>query len=715
MSKFAYKLITFLFLLFISHTGHCEESPIVVENTVESENVVKSDSYLEKIQINLNRNAGRIEDAISHQGAYFKNFWERLDQLPLSLPIQENLKLFRGMSINLGYKYHVEPSYTGGYFTHIDTYKVRIPINVGDWILPDGVPFISLNPGAEINFWQYFKTATEARNPLNGYSLAHFPLTAERAINNLKPGDLVHLRTNTNINIGVRKSWNIPLGLEVSGNIAYILQGEFDTFIFRSDENKIRLRIIGRRDKGVNGSVAMGVQSSFKIFAVNIVDNKIIKITHLDEILAYDGFENDQNIYIVDYTLNLDSPEVREAYNELFATNLRLKNFNPAKNAVINLINPFKSHGEITDTLISNLSKLNDLFHEDLFERDHSKRRVDRNIMGSNNAENVKQRNFRFGINGLYRLNTLTIRRDNRLTLFTTQPDGSETRDNYFYPSWIKGLDQRGLFGLFRDNTLRSTDMIYITNDDFVPIDFKSIGFYFDYSDKNYKNREHKKNLEHFQRILTPALYQKLIDYLISQDLFTLNGTLKNARVYSRYYINVRGLRSIESILKELRRDGAENYIRKITIGLIDNTPNAAIAHTTHQKQPHRPRCHGYKSYSKRVIDNCKKIEDIVKRLALALDTEVPLLERHTQMEHLLNNSLFNKIGPGIIFRLIPENELATSSFFEIKFYLANKIEPYVYLFPPNNNYEDREFYKIILDIQKIMDDMTPEMREPLI
>jgi hypothetical protein len=429
--------------------------------------------------------------------------------------------------------------------------------------------------------------------------------------------------------------------------------------------------------------------------------------------------KGNQNIFLGDYTLNLDYPEVQDAYNEVFAKALKFKGITFREHPAYALWNPRKNRDEVRNEFVSNLTRLDDIYREDLEQKDREDRRVDRNFAGTNKTDGTLLSESHLGLSGIYRTKNYSVRRNNGLSVLRMQPDGKESTEYYFYPSWTSKRDVRALISLFREQTFRSAMMVYKANSNYEPVEFKTTGFYYDYTDKLYENEEHRSTLNHFKRVLPSAVYQDLIQELAKNGFDTFKNDIKNVRVSARYFLNSLGLEAAEKLLNHLDGESLTDEMRKNIIGHLLNIPapdrNPIYYRSLNPKSTtrvFRPNCtKRYKNLPTSVHDYCEDIEIIAPLISKIVNYRLPAMVRHDAMDELSDNHLFRQLGPGLLYRLIPAANFADAAYFEVKFYLPKRVEPLSYTYPRDQLNPDRELFETILDIQNLMDNLTPDMR----
>jgi hypothetical protein len=645
----------------------------------------RSEAYLEKVSDEqVAANAKSIDEAFVKQKTTIQKLMSQADQLHISASLGDTVDALDGVGLGLRYRYEVEPSFIGGYYTRRDSYRVNLKLEAHRWLFDDKTPWIlRLEPETQMHFWQAFSTVEEARSVPNGYTPARFPITAQKAVDNLKAGDLVYLRARLNLNVGAQKEWPLPGHFEVRGEAYYLLSGLFDIFIFRAEDNKIRIRLAARRDRGPFGKVSVGVEDDFKIFGMDMVDNTIVRVLQLDELWMALTARTNQNIYLADYTLDLNYPEVREAYDELFAKALRLKLDNP----LLQVTDPRNNREEVRDKLVSNLTKLNDIFREDVMAGVNPiARRVERTFSGSNGSANSTFHQVKYGIRSIYKTNNFTVRRDNQMALSEIHPDGTETTDYYLFPTWTQSKEMRAWASNIREHVLHSSTMIYRTDSAYNVQEFKSAGFYYDYKDRRYFNGEHQKILQHFKTVLPEKIFKDFVAFLRTLGLDQFQDMKRQAQLSARYFVTDEGLDLVEEVIERLPvMERAPFILRLANEQMMSSGLDAS-------------------RYSAQAMK-------LAELLSVVFDKQATPKQRHLDMDALSGLELYRLIGPSVLFKMLREEHLEHAGHFEIKFYLPQPLTPVIYTYPRDIDFPDRRLYESIFDLQRMMDDLIPDMR----
>ncbi|MEQ1665511.1 MAG: hypothetical protein ABL927_09070, partial [Bdellovibrionales bacterium] len=442
--------------------------------------------------------------------------------------------------------------------------------------------------------------------------------------------------------------------------------------------------------------------------------------------LIASGYSNkDQFIFLRDFTLDLSNSRVSLAFNQLIKNALNISKQLSAP--LLALANPFRSHASIESILKIYFKELDDLYLAESEKTDHFLRAVDRNFSGANSSKDSDQVDFAAGVGGAYRVHTTQSKNNNKLEIDTLTQNKSNLTQYYFFPTWTHSKEDNRLLSRFLENTYRSANIIYETDAQFNIKGFKSIGFYYNYSDKTYDSKDHKLLLEHYKEVLPPTVYDRLLAFLRANNIETINHGIKNVRVESKYFIDTDGLTTAEKRFGKSTPEERTNLIRTLILDYLTPLYNSNKLPKLNPSLPQdiidlQRNCPAqYKHLAIDFQDYCNLIEEIAQSFSVILQelrddageqeaNETALL-RHKKIDALTKNSLFTKFGPGIMFQLIPAESILDSAHFEIKIYQPAITKPIVFIYPINDNDEERSFYSIIVEIQRVMDEVTPDLR----
>lgn len=353
---------------------------------------------------------------------------------------------FKGGSFVAGYEYEVEPAYTRGLYSRADRWVVDTrlipnkPINLEDGIdlnLTGGV-----QSRVEATFIRFMKDPCEAMLA-NPYAPHRMPLKASIALGKkFQKGDYFLFRGS----LGFVTSAEIlsmlgstMWGIGLSGN--YLLEGFYELHIVRLDETHIRLKIIGHRGNGKGLTLGLGYEDKFNVFGVRQIDKQLERFVNTKPIKLTASVGN-TGVFLLDYVLDLSDQEVASAYEKVLK---KVKHFQN-----IELLAPFRKQKDLANSILLDLSPLEDLYREDYAAGRMS--RLKRNLKTTS-----KQFTYGFGLNAGNRV--LGFKLDGRSTnaeMSINTP--SDLVDRYVLRTWEKSHETRFLYSWSKN---REEDSLY--------------------------------------------------------------------------------------------------------------------------------------------------------------------------------------------------------------------------------------------------------------
>ncbi|MGM0607815.1 MAG: hypothetical protein ACQESP_05305 [Candidatus Muiribacteriota bacterium] len=447
-------------------------------------NMVERQNFIENVETVYDSNRatrGQESDTDKH---FIRKNYEKIkgkvheEILDLDVDFDVNLLDFdiaEGISLATKYKWGLEPSYNDGYFTRIDSYKVKNDIKIGD-IIEDvanvSLPvYLNIRSGKEIIFARQFKSQKKAATALP-YNPIKLPVNSENA-RKMNVGDFVSIPTNMSVVVGASAGF----GGGISGNAKayYMLSGDFRINILKTDKNRVRVKLIGMRRKTTGIDLSAGY--SFNVFGVSFIDKQIgsfldtniFKIRHRD----IDG-EN----FSVDYVFDLESRDAQNAYDSFLNANLK---FNIKDTA-----NPLKDEEDTTAEFFNNLADAENIYQQDR-GREAGNRRVNRIFKASNFFEQTR-RDFKIGFN-LIRFGRGKSYIENKLAVF----DQDNIMSRYYIPVFQVRHDSKFLFGVWKRRETVDTYALFKTDMNWNIQNTESFAINRKISDKKCYARQYRK------------------------------------------------------------------------------------------------------------------------------------------------------------------------------------------------------------------------------
>lgn len=424
----------------------------------------------------------------------------------LDLDVDFDLKLLdfniaRDISLGLGYRWGLEPSYEDGFFTRIDSYRLRSRIRIGDIIqsaVGSSLPvYMNLSGDRQIIFARQFKSQLKAATAAP-YNPLRLPINSENAMK-MDVGDFVSIPASMNIVTGASASFGG--GISGSARAYYLLSGDFRVNILKMDEQRVRVRLIGMRRSGTGA--AASIDYGFNLFGIRFIDKQIGSFldTNLFRIRRTDiSGEN----FSVDYIFNLGNQDAADAYNKFLNANLKFR--------VMPELNPFEDSEDAAERFFNNLAAAENLHIQDRNMK-FENRRVTRVFKASNFFDDTAS-NIKIGFN-LIRFVRGRRWIENHLSVF----DQYNVMSRYFVPASQAHRENRFLFGLFRSRNTLNTYSLMDTDHDWNVTGVDTFAYTRNaYDKKHYAYQYRKTRNSLFNSLGDLAVTSGLINNLPSSD-----------------------------------------------------------------------------------------------------------------------------------------------------------------------------------------------------
>lgn len=305
-----------------------------------------------------------------HDGKWF----QRLAQLGVKASIRKEFD-FLGNLTGFGYNYRVKPAYTNGLFTRQD----RVVFEVGnrwarsilnplknfepDFFEADEVDAdvgLSLEREYELIYYRHFTNACQAETAFP-YLFKEFPRTAKRVIQRLSVGDYVTWKSGLGLVVGSNFLRDIGVDhFPLDASIFYQINGRFQIHLLKIGEKKVRLKLVGVKDRGEGYRAGVGYDDVWEITPVRLINKRITKILNLNPI-RFKYTDGMGELVAVDYIMNLGAPEIEAAYNSL------MEDFSPSLSDIPTPVRPIE---DVNRKLILKMIDIEDLYQRERMVKD---------------------------------------------------------------------------------------------------------------------------------------------------------------------------------------------------------------------------------------------------------------------------------------------------------------------------------------------------------
>lgn len=629
-----------------------------------------------------------------------RKLYELLQELSIRYKVSTSTELTDGLDLKLQYSAETAPAFYGKYFERSDKWQLSPSLSVLEVLGQESNFGIGISPSIEVEFRQYFEEFKDALNPKNAYMPNRLPLKSKEALEKLKPGDLVSIDGQMSIFYGYSDTLNyLNDDMRVIPTVGGIISGHFRVYIFRGDDDMVRLRVGAVRDNPKFISIEAGLFDLLDLgwSPLTKLVTRLLKLKSVAE-MRFEKYNRDT--LITDFTLDMRDPRVQEAYDNLFVISSQ-------SDALLQTANPFNSDKKLRNQLHANVARLIELSIETSKD---IKPAVVMNFSGSNFATGTLK-NVEGGASVLLRGQNETVGQFNNLKQVTYNSDGTEQNKFYVFPSWSERHKHSAAATKWEEKSNRYSNVVYSADEDYNIVAFENIGFYHDYTDKEYSTKEHKKMLKLYQKTLPPHIYQEFTTYLEDNAWLKLKNRRDNVRMSGRYFIHGEALAYGEALSLTDFEDRIHNAVKA-----LDANNGRVLLVSQGMKIAKCLRKYGYVADRKgfhvgpNIFEYCTKISKTAEILKKSMDSTRNKNERNMLFVSLAKNSLFQMVGPGVLFNIIPAEILSEVTFFEIAINSSDLDQPLAFR---HGKTQDRKLYEMILQIQNIMNDETPDLRLP--
>lgn len=527
----------------------------------------------------------------------------------------------------------------------------------------------ALNKNAEIIFARQFKSQKESllHRP---YTMYNLPLTAEKAITRLTPGDFVAFEGKINLIVSLGID-TVQGHFDLGASTHAFLSGNFIVHLFRMKDNKMRVKLIGVRSNGLGANAGIGIDD-FEVVGMRLIDNRLEKWLSFTPLKADAGLRKN-DVVMLDYVFALDNPTAAQAYDSLMQNKVILKD--------IKILNPTASRHDLTQTLLADLTDVEEVAVEDV-SLPVEQKRIERIFKGSSEGLH-RDAKTRFALT-FFRFEAGRAYGQNKVLSY----DAAENPQYFLLDTFAQHKKSKLLFGLFGDETLVTSNLLFTTDESWKPERFLTLT-----SGNEMKIRDlSAKDFREIQKIVHETLGENHFTRIPWNQWDNTKNKRINAYFKQEVFFNPQALSSLPQMSEELI---AENF-------------------KTHLKQKGPPRSYPglLDKIPKNMISNWVSfftgdIRKVAQNLELIISPQTTVETRLKAFEELQKIELWRERGLGFLISLIPENK--QHSMFRYKMVLTAKDEkPLIYEF---GYFAEEKIYQALMYIQNIIHNRSFDMR----
>lgn len=602
------------------------------------------------------------------------NAWEKIKKEVAKQDIGGSLTLvdaaiLDGISTSLRYKVESEPSYVDGYYTRVDKYTMKLDVNVGDLIndLDSPISF-GINKGAEIIFARQFKTQKDSLLTLP-YTMRNLPLTAEKAITRLIPGDFVAFEGKLSLILGLGYD-TLKGKFEAGASTHAYLSGNFMVHLFRMADNKMRVKLIAVRGEGMRANAGVEMEE-FEILGVSLIDNRLEKWLSFTPLKAHAGLgKND--VIMLDYVFDLNNAQAAQAYDNLMQNKVMFKD--------MKILNPTASREDLTNVLLADLTDVEQITLEDA-TLPAQQRRIERVFKGS--SEGIyRDAKTKFGLTVL-KFEAGRAYGENKVLSY----DKQDQQQHFLLDTFSKYKKTKILFGLFGEETLATSNLLFTADSQWNPGRFVTLT-----SSNEMKIRDlSKRDFREIQKMVYETVGQQHYEQIPWSNWDFDNGKIVNGYFKQEVFFNPDALATLPHLSRKAIESRFEKYLERK--GKPRSTPSD------------RMMPQGF--FSNWLSFFTGDIRKVAKHLAIVVNPKVTVEKRFEAFEELQQIDIWRERGLGFLMSLIPVE--SQHQFLRYEMVLSAKgVTPIRYTF---GTFAEEKLYRSLMYIQNIIHNRSFDLR----
>lgn len=600
--------------------------------------------------------------------------------------------LFDGIGIKAGYRYGVDPSFNDGLMTRYDRYYLKFDgsgttsKDTADLAAAKEKDFgvgLGLLNRLEFQFARQFENTEDALKA-KPYFYNNIPLTAEKALNGLKPGDVFSMRSNLGVVVSASFLQGLGANFALDVGAHYLVQGSFQIHALRLPDDKLRLKLVGLRNKEKGAHINVGYEGILKIFKVNRLDRKITSLLQLDPVkISFEKGKN--NLFMVDYVVNLKEEASRVAYDQVLdrATDLR---------EVAKTIGHNTSIRELKDALLTDIEPLDKLAREDVAASNEGAR-VARSFKGSMDSK-YRSGSLDLGIRLVNMLSSSEYS-ENKIT----SVNGDEEKEYYQLNSYEAKSENSFFFSWLQMKKQTRMNAVFKTDGNFENPQAEDLVISVVRKDKRFRGSEFKTNvIEQIARTL-PEVVANKIDY----SGWTAQEDEKRNNVAIRYQIVIHP-EALDAAPELTQAQIFDRYI-----AYLEEIGDIAMLRVAAKRQGYAALHDGLDGVSAYRFHMKEEVERIASKLAKALDKKQSGADRLNALMSLRKDRLFLKTGVRFVLELLPQDLQKLKTLIRVDLDVESSDGDSVeFAF---GDRPESEIYKRLLTIQNLINDEGLDLR----
>ncbi len=579
-----------------------------------------------------------------------------------------NLDIFDGLSLSAKYRLESEPSYINGYYTRIDKYTLNADLNVGELTNSIKKPLsFNIVKATDVVFARQFKSQSESIKALP-YSLKRFPLTAEKASQELEAGDFVAFQTNLDVITGLSSTSLMASHVEGSASLRALLSGQFIVHIYKMPDNKMRIKLMAVRSRGTDGQLKL---------AINVTTFKMDALNNILEFVPFEfntRYINQNDLSMLDYVFDLNNPDAAKAYDDLMtAKKVFIKD--------MKTIDPRISKTDLENKVMMDMSEIEKISAEDV-NRAAGHRRIERVFRGTNTSTSYDS-NFKISLN-IIKFKAGNNYSQNKVLSY----DRNNNKQQFLLDTYSSTTSAKSWFDIFGFENQVSMNMLFKADEQWSPQDFVALTAAREIKLASISSKDLEKIKSKIKGIIPTSEYAK-IDW---KNWDFSRGAITNGYFRHEIFFNPAAINAMPKMDHATVYSTFKNYVTKFGIPSVmpkNTNPNETAATARWE--------------DKFDLD----FQFIGSYFATAFDPSQSAQARYQAFLQLKDYEIWQEHGVGYMLELLPKEDL-------------NKLVAYTLVVRANNSdaithkfgfFDKAELYNSMMYIQNVINNRSIDLR----
>lgn len=582
-----------------------------------------------------------------------------------------NAEILDGISTSLRYKLESEPSYVDGYYTRIDKYTMKFKVNPLEMFDDLDTPIgLGLEKGSEIIFARQFKNQKSSLLAMP-YTMKNLPLTADKAINNLIPGDFVAFEGKLSVVLSLGHD-ALQGSFSAGASTHVFISGEFMVHLFRMPDNKMRVKLISMRSEGAGANAGIDLDKDFEIFGLGLLDRRVERWVNITPLDLNAGIRKN-NVIMFDYIFDLNDTQAVQAYNSLLHHKVLIKD--------VKIANPFSSRTDLMNEAISDLTDIEAIALEDAGMSQES-RRIDRVFKGSTEGM-VRDGRIKFGLS-FFKFQAGRAYSQNKVINYNKE----DQQEKFLLDTFSKYKKTKILYGLYGEETLFNSNLMFTADDNFNPTRFVTLT-----TSSQMKMKDvSRKDFEEIQRLVKSTIGDIEYSKIPWHQWSFKDGKVVNGYFKQEVFFNPEALKLLPYLSREALASRFEQYIK------LKGRPRSLPVFGGNSPKDY------FLNWTAAFTGDIRRVS---VRLSTIINPASTVEDRFEAFEELHQMPIWRERGTGFLMSLLPANQ--RSQLLRYELILSGKKMPQIdFAF---GKFDEEKLYRSLMYIQNVINNRSFDLR----